>query len=259
MRALISTLMAATAAVTVTGCDKNHTYLEEASAAVEPASSIGMLATQVDFSPQVETGAAEQFQREQLQRWSIVADTKVKLAGQRARKFRLAELLAMSNVDKERFMRSIESEGMRPGRSLTMQLQMFDAFQSRIANELDESDKLVSRLELSVSRIAQEANKQIFKEVTMNQDRPVSEFSLTESQVHSLAKLKIRTARDFVLQFYLPEQHELLASLLQMDISEATALVDQVSSEVPAEELQLLAKQTREPKSLGALPPEQEK
>ena len=113
-------------------------------------------------------------------------------------------------------------------------------------------------MELGLSRLATIETTESIEEKTVNQNRPVLEFDLTESQLRSLEMLKIRTARDFVLQFYLPEQHELLASLLKMDIAEAKALVDQMSNEMPANELQLLAESTREPKSFGALPPNQE-
>ena len=140
-----------------------------------------------------------------------------------------------------------------------MQLQMFDAYQDRIANELFEADKLVSRLQLNLARMASDESTKPIKERIVNQNRPVSEFGLSESQLRSLEMLRIRTARDFVLQFYLPEQHDLLASLLKMDVTEAKELVDQMSSEMPVGELQLLAENAREPKSYGALPPNQER
>ncbi len=209
---------------------------------------------ELDLSKTTKAEAEKHFENRQFTLWSDIADTKIRLVGQQARKLRLAQLLALAKVDKEKFFRVIEAEGSHPGISINLQLQMFDRVRERIQKELDFSDRIVTRLDQTLQRMIAMSDKPM-EDLNMNQNRPVSEFDFTEAQLQSLEDLRIRTARDFTLQFYLPQQHDLLASLLKIDVGEARILVEQIAQELPADELKLLANQTLEPRSFGALPP----
>ena len=87
-------------------------------------------------------------------------------------------------------------------------------------------------------------------------DQPLSDLGLSEVRIRRLAERGIRTVGDLARDFYLPEQHDLLAQLLDIDLASAQALVRQAATAIPQEELDALVREARQPRSFGVLPPD---
>ena len=84
----------------------------------------------------------------------------------------------------------------------------------------------------------------------------LSGLGLTDTRLRRLEDRGIRTMGDLARDFYLPEQHALLAELLEIDAAAAQDLVQRATEAVSPDELAALIREARQPRAFGVLPPE---
>jgi hypothetical protein len=192
---------------------------------------------------------------ERYRRWYATADLRVRLEVQLGQQSHLRDLLRMSEEREDRFFQRFGIGGVGPGESADLQLRMYQAVRERLQRHLVVTDSEVNGLREQIARIsgARDTSTQL-GDRTM-QDKPLADCGFEAAQVVKLEKLGIRTARDFALQFYLPQQHETAAVVLGVDLAEAQRLVRQTANEVSEEELDELVREARRPHEFGVLPP----
>jgi hypothetical protein len=131
---------------------------------------------------------------------------------------------------------------------------MYQAVRERLQGQLVATDSEVGGLQEKMARISGADYTLIQLGDRTMPDKPLTECGFDAAQVVKLEGLGIRTARDFALQFYLPQQHETAASVLGVDLAEAQRLVRETAKEVSEEELDELVREARRPHEFGVLP-----
>lgn len=162
----------------------------------------------------------------------------------------------MSEESEEQFLRRFAIGGVGPGESADLQLRMYQAVRERLQKQLVATDSEITNLREKIARVNGAGDKSILLGDRTMPEKPLAQCGFNAAQVARLEGLGIRTARDFALQFYLPEQHQAAAALLGVDLAEAQRLVRETAKEVPKGELDELVREARRQHEFGVLPPD---
>lgn len=194
---------------------------------------------------------------ERYRHWYATAELRVQLEGEIGKRTHLLDLLQLAVQSEDKFVERFGID-VHPGESADRQLRMFQLIRDRLQEELNTTDREIHNLETKIGKIDLPNNHPALAGGhTMS--KPISEFGLLPEQTAKLSQLGIKDARDFALQFYLPEQHQSLATLLGVELEEAQRLVRDAAEEVPEEELDELVREARRPHEFGVLPPDLER
>ena len=187
------------------------------------------------------------------------ADLRVRLEVQLGQQARLRELIEMSKESEEQFLQRFGIGGVGPGESADLQLRMYEAVRERLQKQLAAAKLDINKLREKIARLSGGRENSIRLGDKTMPEKPLAQCGFSAAQVAKLDGLGIRTARDFVLQFYLPEQHEAAAALLGVEQAEAQRLLREAAKEVPEDELDELVREARRPHEFGVLPPDLDK
>lgn len=228
-----------------------------------------------ELSQAVERGEARPagpITEERFRRWWNRAEMLVRIESQKAHIRYLRELLRLADESEQEFLDRIGLEPLYTGESAAQQLKTFQLVRRRVAQELQLAEARLAKLEQELTQFEPESHRLTREKARSEKvspisvprsgdqamhEQPLSDLGLSEVRIRRLAERGIRTVGDLARDFYLPEQHELLAQLLEMDLASARALVRRAVAAIPQDELDALEREARQPRSLGVLPPEE--
>ena len=193
---------------------------------------------------------------ERYRRWWATADLRIRLEVRLAQHSHLRKLLTMADDSETQFLERFGIGGVGPGESADLQLRMYQAVRERLQKRLVTTDLEITGLREEITRLSGTRDNSTLLGDTTMPEKALAECGFDAAQIAKLDGLGIRTARDFALQFYLPQQHETAAKLLGIDLAEAQRLVRETAKEVSEEELNELVREARRPYEFGVLPPD---
>lgn len=190
-------------------------------------------------------------------RWLQEAELRVRLEGQKGRLLYLEDLMSLAETSEEDFIQRLSLDNLHTGYSPDQHLRIFGLVRNRVRGEIDRTKAEIKLLEQVLARAEPPADHivSISGDTTMP-EKTLSEFGLATAEIARLKEIGIHEPRDFVEHFYLPEQHNAVATLLGRDVESVNALISKMAKDVPEEELKRLAEEARQPRSFGVLPPD---
>lgn len=196
---------------------------------------------------------------DRFRRWWNRAELLVLIESQKGHIRYLREWLKLADESEQKFLDRIGLEPLYTGESAAQQLKTFQLVRRRVTRELDGAEARLAGVQHNLAQLDSQSKEKnsiaLLSGDHVMENQPLSSLGLSNAQAQCLAERGIRNVGELARDFYLPEQHELLAQLLEMDLESARRLLQQATASIPETELNVMIDEARRPRSFGVLPP----
>lgn len=226
---------------------------------IEPSPELRLAVERGDVRP------ADPVTEERFRQWWHQAELRVQVECQQAQVRYFRELLRLADESEQEFLGRFGVGPNSNGTAAARQLESFQLVRRRVSRDLQLAEANLHQWEHKLARLesrisptdsASRTNSQIIQTgAQVMTQHSLSGLGLSDTRVRRLEDRGIRTMGDLARDFYLPEQHALLAELLEIDAAAAQDLVQRATEAVSPDELAALIREARQPRAFGVLPP----
>lgn len=226
---------------------------------IEPSPELRQAVERGDVRP------ADPVTEERFRQWWHQAELRVQVECQQAQVRYFRELLRLADESEQEFLGRFGVGPNSNGTAAARQLESFQLVRRRVSRDLQLAEANLHQWEHKLARLesrisptdsASRTNSQIIQTgAQVMTQHSLSGLGLSDTRVRRLEDRGIRTMSDLARDFYLPEQHALLAELLEIDAVAAQDLVQRATEAISPDELAALIREARQPRAFGVLPP----
>lgn len=172
---------------------------------------------------------------ERYTQWLQKADLRVRLERQKARLLYLQDLLRLAKTSEADYIERLTVDHLRIGYSPDEHLRIFGLVRNRLRDEIKRTEteiRLLGQALASTEPLAVDTN--LFSSDPTTLEKTLSAFGLARTEIAKLDQIGIHGLADFLEHFYLPDQHEVVATLLGRDLESVRALISEMAKPIRA-------------------------